>query len=288
MSPVKQPTTQIPPPTPIIPIKYESNPFNLIGSSIEAYKVNIRGLIFALVSLFVAIFLILGAGIATAVAIIAQGRGGAGSITDLGLAVLFGLIAIVLLFLLYAIFIQNFITVIMVAATQNQKLSIWSATKKTFRLLPRLIAADILVTLAVLGGLLLFIIPGLIFMAWFSLTRVAVVKEGLRPVAALKRSRQLVREHLTETWGLQGLQSTILGIVMLAAQPIRFTQLDALKQGQLQKVKIHWTNYLSIMIGLLYNLTFNFNTPPAEDATPNNKNIPPSLEQPVESEPASI
>ncbi|TAK89232.1 hypothetical protein EPO04_04015 [Patescibacteria group bacterium] len=232
-----------------IPVKYESNPFNLITASLEAYKLNIRGLVFAIVSLFViALFFVIA--VIVAAGMVYSGLSG-------GAALFGGLLLLLLLFSLYALYIQNFLLVIMLAAAQGQRLSIGEGSKRAIRLIPKLFVVGLLYALAVIGGFILFIIPGFIFMAWFALASLAAIHEDLGPVAALKRSRQLVRDHLIETWGLLGLQSTILGIVMLASMPVRYLQLVQLKDGKLDKAELHWANYVAIVIGMVSGITLN-------------------------------
>ncbi|MDQ2622323.1 MAG: hypothetical protein M3Y45_04700 [Actinomycetota bacterium] len=64
-----------------------------------------------------------------------------------------------------------------------------------FRKLPfgRLMVLDILYTLIVLAGLILLIVPGLVFMTWFWLSGAIIEVEDRGPIAALRRSRQLVK-----------------------------------------------------------------------------------------------
>lgn len=59
------------------------------------------------------------------------------------------------------------------------------------------IIASALVTLAVLGGLLLLIVPGIIFLLWFSMTNFTVIIEGARGRAALRASRTLVTGRMS-------------------------------------------------------------------------------------------
>jgi hypothetical protein len=59
----------------------------------------------------------------------------------------------------------------------------------------RLIAVDLLLGLVVVIGLLLLIVPGLVFITWFALVA-PVVKVEHPPIrAAFRRSRELVRGH---------------------------------------------------------------------------------------------
>ncbi len=57
----------------------------------------------------------------------------------------------------------------------------------------RLIAVDLLFALAVVVGLLLFVVPGVIAFTWFALAGPLVEIEGARTWSAFERSRRLVR-----------------------------------------------------------------------------------------------
>jgi hypothetical protein len=57
----------------------------------------------------------------------------------------------------------------------------------------RLIAADLLLALVVVVGLLLLIVPGFVFLTWFALVAPVVKVEHLPLRAAFRRSRELVR-----------------------------------------------------------------------------------------------
>jgi hypothetical protein len=61
--------------------------------------------------------------------------------------------------------------------------------------------ASILVGLSVFGGLLLLVIPGLIFAVWFIFFTVVFIGEDLRGTAALKRSKDLVKGYF---WPVAG------------------------------------------------------------------------------------
>lgn len=63
--------------------------------------------------------------------------------------------------------------------------------------------ASVLQGLVTLGGFLLFIIPGFVFMVWFAYAQQAVVADGKRGLEALAASRDLSRgRFFTVTWYL--------------------------------------------------------------------------------------
>lgn len=69
------------------------------------------------------------------------------------------------------------------------------------RLFPIWLVATILVAVAVIGGLFLLIIPGLWLAIMFNMYTPVIAVEGKSPVAALKRSFDLVKGHFWETVG---------------------------------------------------------------------------------------
>jgi hypothetical protein len=79
----------------------------------------------------------------------------------------------------------------------------------------RLIAADLLLTLGTAAGLLLLIVPGVVFYTWFALTAPVIKIEGLGLRAAFRRSRELVRRSFREVLAI--LWALYLGIGLLTA-----------------------------------------------------------------------
>lgn len=76
-----------------------------------------------------------------------------------------------------------------------------------------LIWAAILVMLAIFGGTLLLIIPGIIFGLWLVLTSQIVVLENLKATKAMGRSKALVKGSLGKVFALGFVAILITGIV---------------------------------------------------------------------------
>ncbi len=75
---------------------------------------------------------------------------------------------------------------------------------RLFRELPimRLIAVDLVWVLVVAAGLLAFVVPGFVFIAWFALVAPAVEVEDQGLWDAFRRSRELVRQRFWLVFGL--------------------------------------------------------------------------------------
>lgn len=74
----------------------------------------------------------------------------------------------------------------------------------------------ILKGLAIVGGYILLIVPGIIFSVWFLFSSYALILEDKRDVSALKRSKQLVKDHWWYICGITFAIGAIFGLVTLA------------------------------------------------------------------------
>jgi hypothetical protein len=66
-------------------------------------------------------------------------------------------------------------------------------SKKALQRIQPLLAVSLLQVLIVLGGILLLVIPAIIFWVWYSQAQVSSVIDNQRPIAALSQSRTLTR-----------------------------------------------------------------------------------------------
>ena len=95
--------------------------------------------------------------------------------------------------LLGAVFLSGFICKLTGASGDGKQVSV----RQVLRILPwaRLVGADLLVTLFVVIGLLLLVIPGLVAINVFGVVGPVIEIEDLRIWAALRRSAHLVKPH---------------------------------------------------------------------------------------------
>lgn len=102
------------------------------------------------------------------------------------------------------------------------------------RLLPML-GTWFLLVMAIMGGLILCIVPGILAALWFALATQVVILEGLSGFAALKRSKQLMTGNIGKLFVLGLVVGLINAAVVAAAafipQPQVQTVLGAIVQG---------------------------------------------------------
>jgi hypothetical protein len=223
--------TPAPAPEPKFPSGYHSNPLELIKPDLAGLKLNWGPYIVLLLLIIAAA--ILGVGLVIALTF-------AGIVVS---AIAGVLVALALLIL--GIYAGPAFVHLKLAMARGEKMTLRQALADAPQLAWKLFFAQLLAGLAVLGGLILLVVPGLIFATWFSLVPYVVVNEGLTGTAALRRSRELVRHRFVDMVGifalswaaniftivpiLGALVSIVASILLIPLVAIRYTQLHALK-----------------------------------------------------------
>jgi hypothetical protein len=89
------------------------------------------------------------------------------------------------------VFFSGFVAAVVLARTGTVRHSL----KETLLRLPyiRLILADLLITIGTVVGLVLLLVPGVVFFVWSSVAAPVIKIEDRKVFAAIKRSRRLVR-----------------------------------------------------------------------------------------------
>jgi hypothetical protein len=100
-----------------------------------------------------------------------------------------------LLYLFVALPVANAAVIQAIARSYlGQPITAIDAIKHALRRFFPLIGTTVLIYLAIWGGLILLIIPGIYFAIWFGLSQHVVVIEGIAGTKALKRSKKLVHK----------------------------------------------------------------------------------------------
>lgn len=85
--------------------------------------------------------------------------------------------------------------------SKNEKISLVTLQSRAWKILPSVLFVAILEAAVIAGGLIMLIIPGLIFWVWFALSQMAAILDDKKGVAALSYSRELTRGKF---WPLAG------------------------------------------------------------------------------------
>ncbi len=240
------------------PSAYISNPIDLFAPSWKAIKANIGGLL--KIYAFALIIPMLLIGIATIALVL--------TVIKVGISTMVVVLALfILAILVFLIALSPATNLALLDSVRGKTIKVGPTFRESVRLAPTVLGAAILTGLAVLGGLILFIIPGLIFAAWFSLSTYVIVDQKVGALEGMKRSKALVNKHVIEMWGLYSVAGAIgilkvvpllgdiaaagLTIAFTAAPTLRYLQLKELSEGEAEAPATHWANYALIVLGLI-------------------------------------
>ena len=97
------------------------------------------------------------------------------------------------------------------AAADGKNPSFSNLYRHPLRTFVSLILAAVLAEILIVLSLVLFIIPAIWTIAWFSFAGFVVMDKNMGPIKALKESKRLAQDHIGKVWGLIGV-SLLLGI----------------------------------------------------------------------------
>ncbi len=114
-----------------------------------------------------------------------------------------------------------------------------------------ILAVQILVGLRVIGGYLLFIVPGIRASLRYQMVFFPVFDEGLNARNAIKRMKRLAKNHLMEVFGVMTV-ATIIPIVgtllSVGGEAIFYPELKRAIDDNIVYPKIHWLNYIGFIL----------------------------------------
>lgn len=148
---------------------------------------------------------------------------------------------------------------LLIAVSKNIT-TVQGAYREALRFILSYIFITILTALAVVGGLILLIIPGIMFMVWFSFAPYVLINEEKRGTEALSRSRELVRGRFWQV---------AVRLLLLVAIMVPFSLLNVIPIfGPLVGLLIGYPLAAIYMYHLYMNLRENMSVPGAPSATP--------------------
>jgi hypothetical protein len=234
-------------------LSYHSNPFELIRPGINGLKQNATPFVLTILAFF---------GVFAAVFLL-------GALTFMTVPALSFVVILVAIIASISYLILPFYRLTLASAKQ-QPMIFKAALAPDVALSWKLFGTQLLVGVLILLGLVALVIPGLILIGWYAYVPYVVLEEGLTGWAALKRSRELVRGHLVESWGTLGISSAtnifglipfvgpflsvIAGLLLIPVVALRYLELGALKSdltGDVAKPAVSGWNYAVIVLAII-------------------------------------
>lgn len=124
----------------------------------------------------------------------------------------------------------------------------WNASLNKFW---TILGINIIVGLKILGGLILFIIPGIRAALRYNMVHMHVFDQDTGVKESTSRAKLLTKDHLIEILGMSfaaGIIPIVGGILAIGGQSVMYTQLMDLKSTKHEKPDVHWLNYLAFIV----------------------------------------
>jgi len=197
---------------------------DLLGNSWKIYKAKFKTLVGILLLPTLVLFILLVAGFFTLESFVWAGEtinsgdtfpGDIGTIDALDISALTVFIIFSIVMLVFYLFAQ--IAGILAVGDPDTK-KVWDYYVQAKKYFWPFIWVSFLFGIVVLGGSILFIIPGIIFFIWFSQATFVVLFENIHGWSALKRSKRYVKGRW---WGVVGrivFIGLIMGVISMAVQ----------------------------------------------------------------------
>lgn len=250
--------------------KYNSNPFTLSFSALERFfKANI---VWAIVFIAFGLFGFLFQGSSPTINMADQPSNNQSTssiqntISNIDGGIIATIVVIILLFALIFIVagsvIQTFITgifsYVINQSEQGKSVSFSEAFHATTKRFWRLLLASLLAGLKIFGWTLLFIIPGIIAALRYSLLPYLIMSESEKEkgiVDSHTKLKAVVKGRLWEVFGVSTVAAIIPFVgsaIGLAGRGALYRQLQYSYSHKTKRPKIHWLNYLGLLLlGLL-------------------------------------
>jgi len=115
-------------------------------------------------------------------------------VTGSGLLIFLAILFVIIIFIIQ---IWSQIALLYAIKDREENIGAREAYRRGWRKILSFLWVGLLAGLAVLGGFLLLIVPGIIFAVWFSLTSFVLIAEDIKGVKALRKSKEYVKGR----WG---------------------------------------------------------------------------------------
>lgn len=232
-------------------VQYVSNPFLVIFRGFDKlFKTNQT---WAIIIIVVGLFGVFGNSFNTPFSAAGSTSATSESVSASVLAIV---IAAVLLFIGLVVVITTFyrgaVAYVAMNTIQGRKVGFKEALSATRGKFWTIMVIQIVVGLKILGGLFLFIIPGIRAMLRYNMVYLPVFTNDKNAKESIDEMKTLTKGHLLEIFGME-VASGIIPIVGPAlgvgGQIVMYPQLSELKSSGGPKPSVHWLNYIGLIIG---------------------------------------
>lgn len=227
---------------------YESNPFKVIFNGFDRlFKVNQNmAIILLIISVLGSIGQIFNYTPASTT------TSGEGQLSSFVVGLIVAAVAVIMILaIFFGTMVNGFISYVGYKTSKNEETNFGESIKAVWDKFWVILWIQVVVFFKVLGGLLLFIIPGIRALLRYDMVLYPVFDKNTSAKEAIKQSKAITKNHLIEVFGMSFASGIIpfIGQTMhVGGQSIMYPQLRDLHSSGAEKPKVHWLNYLGFFV----------------------------------------
>lgn len=171
------------------------------------------------------------------------------------------IIIFALLFVFAAVIIgvlyRGAVAYVTVKTIEGQRVGFMEAVKAAWGKFWTILWIQIVVGLKVLGGLILFIVPGIRAALRYQMVLLPLFAENKGSKESIHDVKSLTKDHLIEVFGMvtaAGIIPIIGSLFSVGGQVVMYPQLKHLKSSGAPKPPVHWLNYLGFILMAVFLL----------------------------------
>lgn len=166
-------------------------------------------------------------------------------------AILIAALAIIIVVTVLSILYRGMLAYVTVKTIEGKAVGFKEALLAAAERFWTLLGLQIIVSLKILGGFLLLIVPGVRAALRYNMVFLPVFDKNAEAFEAMNDMKQLTKDHLIEVFGMTTAAAIvpIIGSVLgVGGQIVMYPQLRSLKASGVPKPPVHWLNYLGFVL----------------------------------------
>lgn len=231
---------------PATQINYESNPFKVIFQGFNRIFEFNKGWAIAIILIGV---------INSIFQVFNNSSGNNGSSNNLSqtaaIALLVTVLVVIIIVTVLGVLYRGMVAYVTVKTIEGKSIGFKEALMAAADRFWTLLGIQIVTSLKIIGGFLLFIVPGVRAALRYNMVFLPVFDKESKAFEAMNDIKRLTKDHLLEVFGMTtaaGIIPVIGSVLGVGGQIVMYPQLRQLKASGAPKPPVHWLNYLGFIL----------------------------------------
>lgn len=166
--------------------------------------------------------------------------------------IIFGILLIIMPIIIFVSTVYSgMVAYTIIQTSRGRTVSIKEAMSASIKKFWVILWTEVIVALKVLGGMLLFIVPGIRAILRYKMVLLPIFEQNASTKQTIELNKTLTKGHLIEVFGMSfaaGIIPFVGPALDAGGQAIMYPQLKALHESGDSKPAVHWLNYIGFLV----------------------------------------